>query len=181
MAEDNPERSRVVFSGRVVRLSIDQVRLPNGRTCELEIIRHPGAAAIVPVDSDGSLLLIRQYRYASGGWLLEVPAGKLDAGEPPEACAFRELEEETGYRARSLTSLGWIFTTPGFTDEKIWLYMATDLEPSRQNLQHDEALTVERISLDSAVARATGGEIVDAKSICAILRASAHLARGAAG
>src|SRR5215471_9787222 len=111
--------SRRIFKGRVVDLSVEKVRLPNGNVCELELIRHPGAAAVVPIDTSGRVLMIRQYRHATGGFLLEVPAGKLDAGERPEVCAAREIEEETGFRAGRLEALGWIWTTPGFTDEKI--------------------------------------------------------------
>ena len=176
MAEPQPIGTKPVFRGRVVALSIDTVRLPNGNTCDLEIVRHPGAAAVVPVDADGSVILVRQYRHAAGGWLLEVPAGKLDGGEPPQACAVREVEEETGYRAGRLTPLGWIFTTPGFTDERIWLYLATELEPTRASPQPDEALEVERRPLAEAVELALSGEIRDAKSVCALLRAARHVA-----
>jgi ADP-ribose pyrophosphatase len=164
-----------VFKGRVVDLSVERVLLPNGNVCELELIRHPGAAAVVPVDEGGNVLLVRQYRHAAGGYLLEVPAGKLDPGELHETCALREVEEETGHRVSKLTPLGWIFTTPGFTDEKIWLYLATGLAPTRQDLQHDEVLTVERVPLAMAVSWAETGEITDAKSICALLRAARHL------
>jgi ADP-ribose pyrophosphatase len=163
---------RPIYDGRVVRLSVDQVRLPNGNVTELELIRHPGAAAALPLDADGTVLLVRQYRYAASDWLLEVPAGKLDPGEAPEVCALREVEEETGVRPGRLEPLGWIFTTPGFTDEKIWLYLARDLVPTRQELQHDEVLTVVRLTLADAVELAASGEIRDAKSVCTILRAA---------
>ncbi len=165
--------SRSVYSGRIVKLSLDSVRLPNGNVAELEVIRHQGAAAAVPVDDDGSVLLVRQYRHAAGGWLLEVPAGKLDAGEPPDVCARREVEEETGFLPTRLVPLGWIYTTPGFTDEKIWLFMATGLRATRQRLQNDEVLQVERMPLQDARRRAIDGEIVDAKSVCALLRVAA--------
>lgn len=161
---------RAIWSGRVVRLSVERVRLPNGNVCELEVIRHRGAAAVVPLDEQRRVLLVRQYRYAAGDWLLEVPAGKLDGDEPPEACALREIEEETGMRAGRLVPMGWIWTTPGFTDERIWLYLALDLVPGRQQLQHDEVLTVERLDLAEAVERAIRGEIRDAKSAVALLR-----------
>jgi ADP-ribose pyrophosphatase len=166
---------RSVFEGRVVKLSVDRVRLPDGRLSELEMIRHPGAAAVVALDDGGHVLLVRQYRYATSGWLLEVPAGKLDGDESPEACAVREVEEETGFRPTELTSLGWVWTTPGFTDEKIWLFLARDLTPSRQALQTDEVLTVERVPLAQAVEMAASGELHDAKSVCALLRAARHL------
>ena len=171
MADAKRLERRRVFDGRVVRLSVDRVRLPNGSVCELEMIRHPGAAAVVPVDRENRVVLVRQYRYAAGGWILEVPAGKLDGGEAPEVCATREVEEETGFRPRRLVPMGWIWTTPGFTDEKIWLFLALDLEPAVQTLQRDEVLTVERVPFGEALDRATRGEIQDAKSICALLRA----------
>ncbi len=175
MAEVESLGTRSVFHGRVVDLSVEKVRLPNGNVVELELIRHPGAAAVVPVSEDGKVLLIRQYRHATGGFILEVPAGKLDSGELPDVCARREVEEETGYRPGSLTPLGWIWTTPGFTDEKIWLYLATDLSPARQDLQRDEVLSVERVPWRDAVQKALQGEIQDAKSVCALLRAEHYL------
>ena len=164
-----------IFAGRVVDLSVDRVRMPNGRITELEVIRHPGAAAMVPLTDSGEVLLVRQYRYATRGWLLEVPAGKLDAGEPPEICAARELEEEVGMKPAELVALGWIWTTPGFTDEKIWLYLARGLEPAMQDLQVDEVLTVERYPLSEAVAKVHEGEICDSKSVCSLLRAETYL------
>ena len=169
--------SRPVYTGRVVALSVDDVRLPNGNVCALETIRHPGASAVVPVDRDGRVWLVRQYRWATGGFLLEVPAGKLDHGEPPETCARREVEEETGFRVGEIAPLGWIWTTPGFSDERIWLWLATGLEPARQDLQPDEVLTVEPVPLDEAVAMAIDGRIVDAKSVCALARAARQLSR----
>ncbi len=179
MRDPDVERLEVrpVHEGRVVRLYVERVRLPNGNVCELEIVRHPGAAAVVPVDADGRVLLVRQYRHAAGGYLLEVPAGKLDPGEPPDECARREVEEETGHRAGRLDSLGWIHTTPGFSDEKIWLFLATGLEKTRQRLQADEVLTVEKVPLSDALEMAVSGGIADAKSVCAIARAASRLGR----
>ena len=176
MTEAETLGSRPVFEGRIVNLSVDTVRLPNGNVFEMEMIRHPGAAVVLAVDADDRVLLVRQYRHATGGWLLEVPAGKLDRGEPPEHCALRELEEETGYRAERLTPMGWIWTTPGFTDEKIWLFLAAGLSRSTQALQRDEVLTVEQLPLEEAIEKAVLGQIRDAKSVCALLRASRHLA-----
>lgn len=166
---------RSIYKGKVVDLSIDRVELPNGETAELEVIHHPGAAAMVPVGVDGEVHLVRQYRYATGGWLLEVPAGKLDPGEDPVTCAVRELEEEVGVRAGGLISLGWIWTTPGFTDEKIHLYLARDLEQVEQNLEADEVLSIVSMSLESAVRKVHKGEICDSKSVCALLRADRFL------
>ncbi len=149
--------SRTVFEGRVLGLDVDRVRLRNGRVSELEVVRHPGAVAIAAMTPDGDVLLVRQFRYATGDWLLEVPAGKLDPGEEPAAAAVRELEEETGYRAGRLEPLGWVWTTPGFSNETIRLYLALDLEPARQALEDDEVLTVERLPLGEAVERALDG------------------------
>lgn len=167
--------TRDIFKGRVVDLSVDQVRMPNGKSTELEVIRHPGAAAMVPLTDSGEVLLVRQYRYATGGWLVEVPAGKLDEGEAPEVCAARELEEEVGMKPAELLPLGWIWTTPGFTDERIWLYLCRGLSPAQQNLEDDEVLTVESRSLPEAIEMVHRGEICDGKSVCALLRADAYL------
>ncbi len=178
MSDEKPSQvleSREIFSGRVFDLREELVRLPNGHQARLQLIRHPGAAAIVPLDAAGDVVMVRQYRHATGRWLLEVPAGTLGPGEAPLACARRELAEEAGCRAAELVELGWIWTTPGFTDERIWLYLATGLEPADQALDDDEALSVERLPLAEAVARAERGEIEDGKSVCALLRAAAYL------
>ena len=130
--------SRNVFDGRVLGLSVDRVRLANGRVSELEVVRHGGAVAIAPVTAAGEVLLVRQFRYATRDWLLEVPAGKLDPGEDPRVAAARELEEETGFRAGVVEPMGWVWTTPGFSNEKIWFYLARELEASSQALEDDE-------------------------------------------
>lgn len=169
---------RTAYRGSFLELVAERVELPGGQETELELVRHPGAAAVVPLTDDGDVVLLRQYRHATGGWLLEVPAGKLDAREAPEVCARRELEEETGLAARHLSALGRIWTSPGFTDEVIHLYVARGLEGSRQALQEDEILTVQRVAFPDAVDMAVQGEIEDAKSVCALLRAARHLAAG---
>lgn len=169
-------KSTPVHRGRVLDLRVEEIELPSGRRSTLELIRHPGAAAVVPVTDDGEVLLVRQYRHATGGhWLLEVPAGKLDPGETPELCAARECEEEAGVRPGELVPLGWIWTTPGFTDERIWLFLARALAAGKQDLQDDEELGVERLPLAEAVARALDGGIDDGKSIAALVRAAAYL------
>lgn len=162
-----------VYTGRLLKIDRDRVELPNGRSTDLEIIRHPGASAVVPFVTDDEVLLIRQFRYATKGFILEVPAGTLNAGESPAACAQREVEEEAGHRAGRLEKLGAIYTTPGFTDEVIHLYAARDLTPTGQHLDHDEVLTVERVPFRRAIEMIREGAIVDAKSICALM-----LARG---
>jgi ADP-ribose pyrophosphatase len=173
--------SREIFRGNTVKLDLDRVRLPNGKEMDFEMIRHAGAAAVVPLAPDGTVLLIRQYRYATGDYLLEIPAGKLDPGEAPEACAARELAEETGFHPGKLEPLGWIWTTPGFTDEKIWLFLATGLEPAKQALEDDEILSLERLPFAEAVEKATRGEIHDGKTVCALLRAAARLTAAGPG
>jgi ADP-ribose pyrophosphatase len=171
--------SREIFDGRVLKLRVDRVRLANGRVSELEVVRHPGAVAVVAVDASGDVLLVRQFRYAIGEWLLEVPAGKLDRpGEDPAVAAARELEEETGYRAARIESLGRVWTTPGFTNESIDLFLARDLEPTQQALQDDEVLTVERLPLERAVRQALDGTLHDSKSVCCLLRAAERLRKG---
>jgi ADP-ribose pyrophosphatase len=163
--------TRDVFRGRTIHVAVERVRLPNGREMDMELVHHRGAAAVVPLLDDGDVLLVRQYRYATGGWLLEIPAGKLDPDESPESCASRETEEETGYRPGQLQPLGWIWTTPGFADEKIWLFLATGLRQTAQVLGDDEVLSLERMPLAEAVEKAARGEINDAKSAVALLRA----------
>lgn len=166
--------SREIYDGRTIQVAVDRVRLPNDREMDIEIVHHKGAVAIVPVIGD-DVLLVRQYRYATGGWLLEIPAGKLEPDEKPEACAVRETEEETGYRPAELEPLGWIWPTPGFCDEKIWLFLARNLEQTQQGLEEDEVLELERMPLKEAVEKAAKGEIHDGKSNVALLRAARRL------
>lgn len=154
-----------IYKGKVVKLDIDTVTLPNGATVELEMVRHPGAAAIVPLKDDGTVVLIRQFRHAAGGFIFEIPAGKLHPGEDPKACAARELEEEIGYKAGKFELLSSIFTAPGFTDEVIHIYKATGLSGGMQQLDRDEVLEVVETSLDRAIAMIREGVIRDAKTI----------------
>ena len=168
--------SRRIHTGRVLNLDVDTVRFPNGQSGELEMIRHPGAAAVVPVlTADGSeepqILLIRQYRYAAGGPIWEVPAGRLEEGESPEACARRELLEETGATAGRWDRLTTIYTTPGFTDERIHIFAARDLvvNPQETRREPDEFMEVKPVSIRAAVQMIRDGEIVDGKTIVALL------------
>lgn len=164
--------SRRVHEGRLLKIDLDEVNLPGGKTAQLECIRHPGAAAALPFLPDGRVLLVRQYRHAVGGWILEVPAGKLDHGEPPATCAVREVEEEVGHRVGDLRELGAIFTTPGFTDETIWLYEAHDLTPTRTAHEADEVIEVVTMDFAAAVAAVRDGRIRDGKSVATILHAA---------
>ena len=157
--------TRTIYTGKVVTLNIDTVQLPNGVTVDLETIRHPGAAAVVPVKDDGTVVLIKQFRHAAGGFIYEIPAGKLHSGEDPLHCASRELEEEVGYRASSFELLSSIFTAPGFADEVIHIYQATGLTKGRQQLDRDEVLDVIEMPLAEAVGKITDGTIRDAKTI----------------
>jgi len=154
-----------IYKGRVVTLNIDTVQLPNGVTVDLETIRHPGAAAVVPIKDDGTVVLIRQFRHAAGGFIYEIPAGKLNPGEDPLHCAARELEEEIGYRASTLSLLSSIFTAPGFVDEVIHVYKATGLTQGRQQLDRDEVLEVVEMPLREAMRKIEDGTIRDAKTI----------------
>jgi ADP-ribose pyrophosphatase len=157
--------TRRIYRGKVVTLNVDAVTLPNGVTVELEVVRHPGAAAIVPLKEDGSVVLIRQFRHAAGGFIYEIPAGKLHPGEDPNVCAGRELEEEIGYQAGRLELLTSIFTAPGFTDEVIHVYKATGLTKGRQQLDRDEVLEVIEMPIEEAIGRIRDGTIRDAKTI----------------
>ena len=170
--------SKPVYRGKIINVDYDVVELPGGKRAELELIRHPGASAVVPLHPDRSVTLIRQYRYAADGYILEVPAGKLDPGESPESCALREIVEEAGVRASKLHPLGWIFTTPGFTDEKIHLFAATDLTPAAQSLDDDEVIDVVKMPLSEALRLAATGGIPDAKSLCALYRLAQELEAG---
>jgi len=166
--------SRRVYSGRIVNLDIDTVRFPNGKTGELEMIRHSGASAVVPFLSDPrgedpQIMLIRQYRYAADGFIYEVPAGRLDEGEDPKTCAVRELREETGCTASNVEFLFTMYTTPGFTDERIHVFMATGLTNGATAHESDEFMTVETVTLSHALELIKRGEIMDAKTALSIL------------
>jgi len=173
--DDSASRVREIYKGRVVHLTSERIVLPNGHEMELEIVRHPGAAATVPLTSAGEVMLIRQYRYAAGGFIYEVPAGKLMEGEPPEVCAARELTEEAGVVARCLTRLASVLTTPGFSDEVIHLFLAEDLVDGRSSHEPDEVITISRHPLAECLEMVAKGKIVDAKSICALFLADRRL------
>jgi ADP-ribose pyrophosphatase len=167
--------TRRAYSGRVIDLDVESVRLPTGVIASLEMVRHPGAAAILPVLSprgapDPEVLLVRQYRYAAESFLYEVPAGRLHHGERPIDCARRELLEETGCRADRLDPLLGFYTTPGFTDEYIHVFVATGLERGPPNHERDEVISdIEAVRLSQALTLIRDGRVVDAKTLVALL------------
>ncbi|HWC73245.1 MAG TPA: NUDIX hydrolase [Gemmatimonadales bacterium] len=166
--------SKRIHSGRVIDLDVDTVRFPDGSTGQLEMIRHPGAAAVVPFASDPhgadpTILLIKQYRYATNGPLIEIPAGRLNPGEDPKVCAERELLEEVGVKAGRVERLTTIWTTPGFTDERIHLFWAADLTTGKHAREPDEFIEVTPTPLSEALALVRDGGISDAKTALSIL------------
>lgn len=164
-------KSEVVFEGNLLTVRRDTVELPNGKHATRELIQHPGAVAVVPIRNDGKILLVRQFRYPVDQLTLEIPAGKLDPGEEPEACAKRELEEETGYKAKKLRLLSSILTTPGFTNEVIHLYLAEDLVLAEQCPDEDEFIDVEVFTKEEIKKMIENGTICDAKSLLGLLLA----------
>jgi len=164
-----------VFRGRIIRLDTETVTLPNGVPVELEIVRHPGGAAIVAVDEHNMVNLLRQYRHAAGGWLWELPAGKLEPGEPPEKTAIRELEEEAGLRASRWETLGKLISTPGFCDEVIHLFLAQGLTEVPPQPEEHELFEVHRIPLTVALGQIQDGTIYDAKTMLGLMLAARRL------
>lgn len=169
--------SRTVFDGRLLEVCVDGVELPDGGRAERELVRHPGASAVLPVLSAGgngptepAVVLVEQYRYAVGRPLLEIPAGTLEPGEDALSCARRELREETGLRGGELRSLGAVYTSPGFTDEVVHLYVAADPERGEPSPEAGETLRCREVPLAEALDRVEQGEIADAKTVCALLR-----------
>jgi ADP-ribose pyrophosphatase len=161
------KESKVIYSGRVVRLRIDYLK--DRETKIREVVEHPGAVAMLPVISRDRILLINQYRYPVGKWILEVPAGTLKDGESPDECALRELEEETGYKARTLKKLLTIYPSPGYSTESIHIYVASELEKSTQKLEEDEELTVIEMDVDEAIEELMRRDEIDGKTLLALL------------
>lgn len=168
-------RSERIYSGQIVKLDVIDVRLPDGKETQREIIRHPGAVALVALDDEQRVLLVRQYRNAADKILLEIPAGTLHPDEAPLACAERELQEETGFRPGILEPLGGIYAAPGYTTEFIHLFLATDLSRSRLAMDDDEFIEVERLPLADALAMIEQGVIADGKSVAGLLRVTRRL------
>jgi ADP-ribose pyrophosphatase len=167
------------FRGRIVDVATETITLPNGTVLEMEVVRHPGGAAVVAVDAHGRVCLLRQYRHVIGDWLWELPAGKIDAGEPPEHTAIRELRDEAGVSADHWSKLGAIVTSPGVFTEVVHLYLATGLTHTAPRPDADEVFECHWLDLDQVVDWALAGEIRDAKSVIGLLRARQALAQEA--
>ena len=169
MATEEQIQSNVVFDGKLLKMRVDTVRLPNGSERKREVVEHPGAVAILPVLPDGQLILVRQYRYAVGHEMLEIPAGTREADEGPEACAHRELREETGYVATELKEMVRFFVSPGWATEELVIYVATDVVPGPSEPADDEFLEIVRVRPEDVVHLIRNGDIADSKSIIALL------------
>ncbi len=164
--------TQTVYEGDVVNLDVHTVQMPDGATAVREVIRHSGASAVLPIDAEGRVLLVRQFRLAAGSDLLEIPAGRLDEGEHPRECAIREMREETGYKPHELAELGAFFVAVGYSTEKIHLFLGRQLEPAPLAMDDDEIIQIERVPFQEAVAMAQDGRLVDSKTIIALLRAA---------
>ncbi|MDU1413741.1 MAG: NUDIX hydrolase [Clostridium sp.] len=162
--------SKEIYKGKVVHLYCDNVKLENGRETLRDVIRHPGGVCVAALDDNMNILMVSQYRYPTGQELLELPAGKLEYGENPMECGFRELQEETGFTSETLSYLGKMYPTPAYTDEIIHMYYTTKITESTQNLDEGEFLTVRRIHFWKAYDMVISGTIIDAKTQIAILK-----------
>ena len=162
-------QSVVKFKGVIVDVAHDTITLPNGKTALREVVLHADGAAVLPIDNDGNMVFVRQYRHPVGDMILEIPAGMVNKGENTLECATRELEEEIGYKSKNISLLTRLATSPGYCDENIYIYLATDLEKSKQNLDEEEFIEVETYSAQDALRLVSEGKIYDAKTVTAIL------------
>ena len=164
-----------IYRGQVIDVGLDRIELPNGQQAELEIVRHPGGAAVVALDANQRVCLLRQYRHAAGGWLWELPAGKIDPGEAPFSTARRELEEEAGVVADTWLPLGHMHSSPGVFTEVIHLYLARGLRSVGHDHEDHEIIAIHWIPFEEALRRANDGALTDAKTLIGLFRAAAHL------
>lgn len=168
-------KSEIIFRGKVFNTKVDQIEYDSGNKAVREVAEHPGGAVVVPVTDDGKIVMVTQHRYPLNKVLLELPAGKLNKDEDPFICAVRELEEETGYKSKNVTELGSIYTTPGYSTEKLWIYLAKDLKPGDHNREEGEfGMQVFELSMQEIENKIYNGEIVDGKTICGIYFAKKH-------
>lgn len=173
MTNESDVKSRSIYRGKVVDLGLETVELPNGETVELEIVRHPGGAAAVALDEQDRVCLLRQYRHAAGGWLWELPAGKIDPGETPFGTASRELAEEAGVRSDDWTDLGTMLSSPGVFTEVIYLYLARGLQPVAQEHETHEVIEIHWLPLDEVLEWCVDGTITDSKTLIGLFRVEA--------
>jgi len=170
-------KSEIVYPSRAFTIRRDHLRTPDGRTAKFDIVEHHGSVVLIPIDGQGNLLFVRQYRHAAGKDLLELPAGTLDEGEAPEACARREVREETGMAASRLELVGGFYLAPGYSTEYMYVFLATDLRHDPLQADADEFLNAEAIPLTQALHMAENGQVPDAKSLAAMMLARPHLER----
>ncbi|MBQ9685479.1 MAG: NUDIX hydrolase [Oscillospiraceae bacterium] len=163
------------YSGVIVTVTLDEAQLCDGRIAKREVVHHPGGVSVLPVDENGDCYMVRQFRYPVGHTVLEIPAGKLEAGEEHMSCAVRELSEETGFRADEFVDLGCFYTSPGYSDELLHVYLARGLHAGKSHPDEGEFLNVEKIPLSTLVEMAMSGQIIDAKTVIAILKANQYL------
>lgn len=167
-----------VYKGKIFTVAEDTIQFPNGKEAKWDVLLHSGATAVVPIDEDGNIVLVEQYRCVEDGPILEIPAGKLEEGEDPATCASRELEEETGYKAKQLIPISSIYSAVGFSDEIIQIFAAIGLDKGVQNLDEDEYVTIKKYTMDEVVDMIIGGEIKDSKTVSSILTVKEMILRG---
>ena len=165
-------KSEIIYRGKVFNTKVDQIEYNSGNKAVREVVEHPGGAVVVPVTNEGKIIMVTQHRFPVDKILLELPAGKLDSHEDPMLCAVRELEEETGYKSNNVKEIGSIYTTPGYSSEKLWIYLAKDLKPGNHNREEGEyGMEVFEFTFKEVEDKIYKGEIVDGKSICGIFLA----------
>jgi len=177
LPEEKTIRTKRIYEGKIINLRIDEIELPGKKYAKREIVEHPGAVAIVPVTEDGEIIMVRQFRKAADMFLLEIPAGKLDKQEDPLSCAKRELKEETGYEAQNIERLCSFYSSPGFSNELIHIYIATNLIRGEASPDEDEYLSVERYTIDQLLEMIRSGDLRDGKTIAGVMGAKLFLTR----
>jgi len=175
LQEESVNQNSTVYTGRVITVSKERVRLPNGNVADYEIVHHPGGAAVVALDAQDRVCLLHQYRPAAGGWVWELPAGRLEPGEPPSTTARRELVEEAGREAAEWQELGHMLSSPGVFDERIHLYLARQLRAVAEQHEPHEVFEAHWVDFHEALGQAMSGAILDSKTVVGLLRAAARL------